>query len=122
MERWEHAEASLGALSWSDGNFDSMSFSVQHSYYWRRGGHLKSTKTEASVAVEVAERIQETWGFRFPSHRHKGKKPLDLAAVLKRRSNPHFAKVGIIGGGWHTDDCASWICVLRGLHDGRARL
>jgi hypothetical protein len=33
MERWEHAEASLGALRWSDCNFDSMSFSVQHSYY-----------------------------------------------------------------------------------------
>jgi hypothetical protein len=61
-----HAEASLGALRWSDCNFDSMSFSVQRSYYWRRGGHLKSTKTEASVGVEVAERIQETWGFRFP--------------------------------------------------------
>jgi hypothetical protein len=29
-------------------------------------GSLKSTKAEASVAVEVAERIQETWGFRFP--------------------------------------------------------
>jgi hypothetical protein len=56
----------LGALRWSDCNFDSMSCSVQHSYYWRRGGHLKSTKTEALVAVEVAERIQETRGFRFP--------------------------------------------------------
>src|SRR6267142_3097408 len=39
----------LGALRWSDCNFDSMSFSVQHSYYWRRGGHLKATKTEASA-------------------------------------------------------------------------
>jgi integrase len=70
----------LGALRWSDCNFDSMSFSVQHSYYWRRGGHLKATKTESSAKVlpmhlalkrcvagmEVAERIQRTWGFRFP--------------------------------------------------------
>jgi hypothetical protein len=28
-----------------------MNFSVQHSYYWRRGGHLKSTKTEASAKL-----------------------------------------------------------------------
>src|SRR6266576_470152 len=41
----------LGALRWSDCNFDGMSFSVQHSYYWRRGGHLKATKTEASAKV-----------------------------------------------------------------------
>ena len=34
----------LGALRWSDCDFDSMSFSVQHSYYWRRGGHLRRQK------------------------------------------------------------------------------
>jgi hypothetical protein len=28
-----------------------MSISVQHSYYWRRGGNLKSTKTEASAKL-----------------------------------------------------------------------
>src|SRR5580704_3802503 len=52
--------------------------------------------------MEVAERIQRTWGFRFPIPSHKGKKPLDLAAVLKRKIQPAFAKVGIIGAGWHT--------------------
>ena len=92
MERWEHAEASLGALRWSDCNFDSMSFSVQHSYYWRRGGHLKSMKTEGSVAVEVAERIQETWDFVFPLHRHKGKKPLDLESIGIRKPKPSWTK------------------------------
>jgi integrase len=40
--------------------------------------------------------------FVFPSHCHKGKKPLDLAAVLRRKIQPAFAKVGIIGVGWHT--------------------
>jgi integrase len=39
----------LGALRWQDCNFQDMSFSVQHSFYWRRGGHLKATKTEASA-------------------------------------------------------------------------
>jgi integrase len=106
----------LGALRWSDCNFDSMSFSVQHSYYWRRGGHLKPTKTEASAKVlpmhlALKDALLE-WksqsdyigpgDFVFPSHRHKGKKPLDLAAVLKRKIQPAFTKVGITGVGWHT--------------------
>src|SRR5712691_12572503 len=106
----------LGALRWSDCNFDSMSFSVQHSYYWRRGGHLKTTKTEASAKVlpmhlALKDALLE-WksqsdyngpgDFVFPSHRHKGKKPLDLAAVLKRKIQPAFTAIGITGVGWHT--------------------
>jgi hypothetical protein len=31
--------------------FVSVSFSGQHSYYSRRGGHLKATKTKASAKV-----------------------------------------------------------------------
>jgi integrase len=106
----------LGALRWSDCNFDSMSFSVQHSYYWRRGGHLKATKTEASAKVlpmhlTLKDALLE-WkaqsgyngpgDFVFPSLRQRGKKPLDLAAVLKKKIKPAFAEVGIIGVGWHT--------------------
>ena len=106
----------LGALRWSDCNFDSMCVSVQHSYYWRRGGHLKATKTEASAKVlpmhsALKDALLE-WksqtaynspgDFVFPSHRHKGGKPLDLAAVLKRKIRPAFAAVGITGVGWHT--------------------
>ncbi len=34
----------LGALRWLDCYFEKMNFSVHHSYYWRRGGHLKSQK------------------------------------------------------------------------------
>jgi len=41
----------LGALRWLDCEFENMNFSVQHSYYWRRGGRLKSTKTEASAKL-----------------------------------------------------------------------
>jgi len=106
----------LGALRWLDCNFDSMSFSVQHSYYWRRGGHLKATKTEASAKVLPMHsalknallewKSQTNYGepgdFVFASHRHKGRKPLDLAAVLKRKIQPAFMAVGIIGVGWHT--------------------
>ena len=106
----------LGALRWSDCNFDSMSFSVQHSYYWRRGGHLKATKTEASTKLlpmhsALKDALLE-WrtqsghngpgDFVFPSLRRKGKKPLDLAAVLKKKIQPAFASVGILGVGWHT--------------------
>src|SRR2546429_365601 len=106
----------LGALRWSDCNCDGMSFSVQHSYYWRRGGHLKATKTEASAKVlpmhlALKDALLE-WksqteykgpgDFVFPSLRCKGKKPLDLAAVLKKKIQPAFASVGILGVGWHT--------------------
>ena len=31
-----------------------------------------------------------------------GRKPLDLAAVLNRKIKPAFAKLGILGVGWHT--------------------
>ena len=106
----------LGALRWSDGNFDSMSFSVQHSYYWRRGGHLKATKTEASAKVlpmhlalkdallewKSQTNYNKPGDFVFPSLRRKGRKPLDLAAVLKKKIQPTFAKLGITGVGWHT--------------------
>jgi integrase len=44
-------QGELGALRWVDCDFNNMNFSVQHSYYWRRGGHLKSTKTEASAKL-----------------------------------------------------------------------
>jgi len=39
----------LGALRWMDCDFNNRSFDIQHSYYWRRGGHLIDTKSEASA-------------------------------------------------------------------------
>ena len=106
----------LGALRWMDCDFEGMAFSVRHSYYWRRGGHLKATKTEASARLlpmhPVLKQALLEWksqnhytrpeDFVFPSHRFKGRKPLDLAAVLKRQIQPAFRKLGIAGIGWHT--------------------
>jgi integrase len=106
----------LGALRWRDCDFENLSFNVQNSYYWRRGGHQKTTKTEASAKPlpmpPVLKTALQEWkaqsfyfrpdDFVFPSHRYKGKKPLDLAAVLKRHIKPVFAKLGIVGVGWHT--------------------
>ena len=40
--------------------------------------------------------------FVFPSERLKGKKPLDLASVLKKKIQPAFKRIGITGVGWHT--------------------
>jgi integrase len=89
---------------------------MKETYHWRRGGHLKTTKTEASAKLlpmhlALKDALME-WksqneyngpgDFDFPSQRHKGKTPLDLAAVLKRKIQPAFAKVGVIGVGWHT--------------------
>jgi integrase len=51
----------LAALRWQDCDFENDTFQIEHSYYWRRGGILKSTKTEASTSEQVAkeqDRIQ----------------------------------------------------------------
>src|SRR5207302_3442901 len=81
-----------------------------------RGGNLKSTKTEASAKplpmhpslkdALVEWRSQSLYNgdedFVFASERLKGQKPLDLASVLKKKIQPAFKSVGIIGVGWHT--------------------
>jgi len=109
-------QGELGVLRWLDCDFENMCFSVQHSYYWRRGGNLKSTKTEASAKplpmhpslkdALVEWRSQSLYNgdedFVFASERLKGQKPLDLASVLKKKIQPAFKSVGIIGVGWHT--------------------
>src|SRR5215467_488353 len=109
-------QGELGALRWLSCDFDNMSISVQHSYYWRRGGYLKSTKTEASAKLlpmhpSLKHSLQE-WrsqslynkpeDFVFPSERLQGSKPLDLASVLKKKIQPAFRRIGITGVGWHT--------------------
>jgi integrase len=109
-------QGELGALRWLDCDFEKLGFNVQNSYYWRRGGNLKSTKTEASAKPlpmhpSLKDALLE-WrsqclydqaeDFVFASERLKGKKPLDLASVLKRKIQPAFKSVGIVGIGWHT--------------------
>jgi len=52
----------LGALRWLDCDFENMNFSVEHSYYWRRGGNLKSTKTEASAKpLPIHPNLKDAW-------------------------------------------------------------
>ena len=109
-------QGELGALRWLDCDFENMNFHLEHSYYWRRGGNLKSTKTEASAKplpmhpslrdALVEWRSQSLYNrpedFVFPSERLNGVKPLDLPSVLKRKIQPAFRSVGIVGVGWHT--------------------
>lgn len=106
----------LAALRWQDCDFENDTFQIQHSYYWRRGGILKSTKTEASAKPlpmhSVLKQALLEWktqshrtqpsDFVFPSRLYGGRKALDLAAVLKRKIRPAFEKAGITGVGWHT--------------------
>lgn len=106
----------LGALRWMDCDFTNLIFDIQHSYYWRRGGHLVDTKSEASAqplpmhpALKdglLEWRSQSLYNqpkdFVFASERLKGCKPLDLAAVLKKKIQPAFQRIGITGVGWHT--------------------
>src|SRR5579864_3563275 len=87
---------------WQDCDFVEQTFNVQHSYYWRRGGQLKATKTEASAKLlpmhpalrnallewKSQSRYSEAEDFVFASPRFKGRKPLDLGAVLKRKIKP----------------------------------
>ena len=40
--------------------------------------------------------------FVFASEKLKGRKPLDLSAVLKKKIQPAFKSIGITGVGWHT--------------------
>lgn len=90
-------------------DFTRRTFYIQHSYYWGRGGSLTTTKTEPSakplpmhLALKNALlewRSQSLYAaetdFVFPSLRKKGKKPLDLGAVLNRMIKPAFMKVGM---------------------------
>jgi integrase len=106
----------LGALRWQECDFVNDVFHIQHSYYWRRGGILKTTKTEASAkpihmhpALKQALlewRTQsprtENSHFVFPSRLYRGQRALDLGAVLKRKIRPTFEALGISGVGWHT--------------------
>src|SRR5215469_11156098 len=101
---------------WQDCDFENSTFQIQHSYYWRRGGILKTTKTEASAKPLPMHQVlkqallewktqshrTQTTDFVFPSRLFGGQKALDLAAVLKRKIRPAFEKLGITGVGWHT--------------------
>jgi integrase len=116
LAHWGLAVGELGGLRWTDCDFENDVFQIQHSYYWRRGGILKSTKTEASAKAlpmhpvlkqgllewrTQSHRTQAT-DFVFSSRLYRGQKALDLAAVLKRKIRPAFEKLGITGVGWHT--------------------
>jgi len=106
----------LGALRWMDCDFINQVFDIQHSYYWRRGGHLIDTKSEASaqpLPMHPALRdglldwrsqcfYNQPGDYVFASERLKGRKPLDLASVLKKKIQPAFKRIGITGVGWHT--------------------
>jgi integrase len=99
-----------------DCDFANEAFYIRHSFYWRRGGHLKATKTEASAkplpmhsalkSALLEWKAQSLYrsesAFVFPSLRTKGRTPLDLASVLNRKIKPAFTKLGIPGVGWHT--------------------
>jgi len=99
----------LAALRWQDCDFENDTFQIQHSYYWRRGGILKTTKTEASAKPlpmhpllkqallewkTQSHRTQPS-DFVFPSRLYGDRKALDLAAVLKGKIRLAFEKIGI---------------------------
>jgi len=78
----------LGALRRMDCKFNDRVFDVQHSYYWRRGGHLVGNKSEASaqpLPMYLAQKdgllewranslYNQPENFVFPSEKLKGRK------------------------------------------------
>ena len=46
--------------------------------------------------------VQQAGGFCLPFREAEGRKPLDLASVLKKKIQPAFRRIGIPGVGWHT--------------------
>src|SRR5712664_3025877 len=80
----------LGALRWSDCNFDSMSFSVQHSYYWRRGGHLKPTKTEASAKVLPMHLAQKDALLEWKSQRTTTDQGISFSRLIATKERSHW--------------------------------
>ena len=87
-----------------DGTLRVLRVRAESRNYWRRGGNLKSTKTETSAKLlpmhpSLKHSLKE-WrsqsiynkpeDFVFPSERLRGIKPLDLASVLKKRIQPTF--------------------------------
>ena len=107
-----------GALQWQDCDLENAVVQIRHSFYWRRGGILKTTKSRTSAAPmplhPILVQALREWKlhapysgpthFVFASRRKKfpGTKPLDLAAVLKKKIQPVFEKLGVRGVGWHS--------------------
>jgi hypothetical protein len=97
-----------------------MSFNVQHSYYWRRGGNLKSTKTEASAKLPPmhpslkhslqewrSQPLQQAGRFRFSFRKTARQQAVgssfsvkeeDSACIQKNRNHgcglAHFSALG----------------------------
>src|ERR1700682_591333 len=99
-----------------DCDFNNRAFDIQRSYYWRRGGHLIDAKSEASAQSLPMHpgltdgllewRSQSLYNqpedCAYAEERLKGRTPLDLPAVSKKKIQPALKRIGIIGVGWHT--------------------
>src|SRR6266849_230652 len=118
-------QGELGALHWLDCDFNNMNFSVQHSYYWRRGGHLKSTKTEAQAVadasdpeaglagVEVTKSLQPAARFRLPFETAEGEQTARLSFGVEEK-NPTGVR-----GDRHRGRGVAHFSAHGGLHVGR---
>jgi hypothetical protein len=115
----------LGALRWLSCDFDNMSISVQHSYYWRRGGNLKSTKTKhlqnccpcIQAGVEIAKSLQQTGRLRISFRKTAGQQAVRSSFTPEKENSAcfqtdrnhgcelMFAHVRKHGSNWSTPFC-----------------
>jgi integrase-like protein len=69
-----------------------------------KGGRLEQLRGLKDGLLEWSSQslYNQPEDFVFASERPKGRKLLDLAAVLKKKIQPAFKRIGITGVGWHT--------------------
>ena len=63
---------------------------------------MHSAIEQALLEWRAQSRRTKPEDFVFHSRLFQGRKPVDLAAVLKRKIQPAFQKIGITGVGWHS--------------------
>jgi integrase len=86
----------LGALRWTDCDFETDSFIICHSYYWR----LKATKIASQKPLPMHPALKlalQEW--RAQSHYNR---PEDFVFPSHVKIQPAFRQLGVSGVGWHT--------------------
>ncbi|MGZ7076049.1 MAG: hypothetical protein ACXVJL_08640 [Candidatus Angelobacter sp.] len=120
-------QGELGALRWLDCEFENMNFSVQHSYYRRRGwapeehknGSIgkaiaEASKSETGLAgMEVAKSLQPAGRFRLPFGETEGKQTTRLGFGVEEKDSTGVQEDRHYGSG------LAHISAHRGNHAGR---
>jgi integrase len=98
----------LGALRWTDCDFETDSFNICHSYYWLQGGtsegheinRFRKAIADASrpqtgpAGVESAEPLQPSGGFHFPVSCAQREKAIGSRGGTSKKNPACFSAAG----------------------------